>query len=58
MTDKQVTAAPHFPAAAEAGSALYQSFYARPEESPGPCRIVAFLQAGLKSFDLRSEGWV
>lgn len=37
---------------------FYQPLRTRPEEKPVPCKTVAFLQAGWKSFDLCSEGWV
>lgn len=58
VADKQLTAATPFAAVAEVGPAFYQPLCTRPEERPVPCRTVAFLQAGLKSFDLHSEGWV
>lgn len=57
VTDKQLTAASPFAAVAEVGPAFYQPLCTRPEERPVPCRTVASLQAGLKSFDLHSEGW-
>ena len=58
LSDKQLTAAIPFSAAAEVGPVFYQPLCTRPEERPLPCRTVAFLQAGSKSFDLHSEGWV
>lgn len=58
MTDKQLTVAISFPAVAEVGPVFYWPLCIRPGERPVPCRTVTFLQAGSKSFDLHSEGWV